>query len=352
VVVVRAQSQEWPSGVELTGAVRARTTVEISARVMGYIRELRPRAGDTVTEGQVVAILDSRDLDSASKQAEAAEMEAASGIAEVESAGKAAQAQLDLARATYKRMQDLFSKSSISRQEMDEATARLRVAETAVDAVASKRKQLEARIAQAREAVQLSRVNKAYAEVRAPFSGLVTARKVEPGTLASPGMPLLTVERAGAYRAEITVDESKLREIRSGTPVTVTIESLDRTIEARVTEIVPAIEAESRGFVVKADLPGGISNLRSGLFLRARFQVGGSRRILSIPATAVQDRGQLQSVVVADNGVARERMVRTGEKRGDLIEIVSGLQDGDLIIAQPATATTLKDGDRVEARQQ
>ncbi len=346
VTVTKAAKETWPAGVELTGTVRARTTTDVAARAMGYIRELRPQTGDRVSEGQVIAIIDSRDLDAGVKQAEAAETEARSAIAEVETAGRAAKAQLDLAKVTHERMRTLFQKNSISKQEMDEADMRLRVAESGVEAVASKRKQLDAKIAQAQEGVRLAKVNLGFAEVRAPFAGVVIARKAEPGTLASPGLPLVTLERAGAFRAEITVDESKIRDIKAGSTAALTIEALDQNITARVTEVVPAVQADSRGFVVKLDLPAS-ANLRSGLFVRARFDTG-TRQVLAADAAAVKADGQLQSVLVADNGVAHERMVRTGDKQQGKVEILSGLQEGDLIIA-PASGA--KDGDRVEVRQ-
>lgn len=346
VTVTKAAKETWPAGVELTGTVRARTTTDVAARAMGYIRELRPQTGDRVTEGQVIAIIDSRDLDAGVKQAEAAETEARSAIAEVETAGRAAKAQLDLARVTNERMRTLFQKNSISKQEMDEADMRLRVAESGVEAVASKRKQLDAKIAQAQEGVRLAKVNLGFAEVRAPFAGVVIARKAEPGTLASPGLPLLTLERAGAFRAEITVDESKIRDIKAGSTAALTIEALDQNITARVTEVVPAVQADSRGFVVKLDLPAS-PNLRSGLFVRARFDTG-TRSVLAVDAAAMKADGQLQSVLVADNGVARERMVRTGDQQQGKVEILSGLQEGDLIIT---AASGARDGDRVEVKQ-
>lgn len=336
-------SEEWPSSVELTGEIHARTSTEIAARVMGYVREIRVRAGDTVSAGQVLVVVDSRDLESAARQASSAVMEAQSAIAELDTAARSTKAQLDLSRATHRRMQDLFAKNSLSRQEMDEADMRLRVAEAAADAVVSKRKQLDAKIAQAQEAVKLAEVNKTYAEIRAPFAGLVTARKAEPGTLASPGMPLLTLEQAGGYRAEISVDESKLREVRVGTALTLTIEALDRTVEAHVGEVVPSVDPGSRGFLVKADV-AGVAGLRSGMFVRAKLH-SGSRKVLTIDALAVKSEGQLQSALAVEQGSVRERMIRLGDKRDGRVEVLSGLKEGDRVVANPPM--DLRDGDKV-----
>jgi RND family efflux transporter MFP subunit len=129
-------------------------------------------------------------------------------------------------------------------------------------------------------------------------------------------------------------------------PVTVSIESLGRTIQARVSEIVPAVDPASRSYTVKMDLPA-LAQLRSGLFGRARFAQG-SRQVLAVPASAVAERGQLRAVMVAENGVARTRLITTGERRGEQVEVLSGLTPGEKVIA-PAPAN-LADGARVEVR--
>ncbi len=103
--------------------------------------------------------------------------------------------------------------------------------------------------------MRATEVTRSYAEVLAPFAGVVTAKSVEPGNLALPGAPLLTIEREGAYRLEASVEESQLAAIRVGQPVSVTLDGVDRTLDARVSEIVPAVDAASRAYIVKIDLP-------------------------------------------------------------------------------------------------
>ncbi len=121
VSTVTATNQTWPSIYEATGTVRARTSAVISARMMGYVREVKVQAGDRVREGQLLVTLDTRDLDVSSRRAEAAREEVRSGVPEADSAVAAAKANLDLAQVTFGRMQDLFQKTSISNQEFDEA---------------------------------------------------------------------------------------------------------------------------------------------------------------------------------------------------------------------------------------
>ncbi|HSP70058.1 MAG TPA: efflux RND transporter periplasmic adaptor subunit [Bryobacteraceae bacterium] len=328
--VVTVAEQQWPSIYEATGTVRARTSTVIAARLLGYVREVKVQAGDRVREGQLLVTLDTRDLDVNSRRAEAALDEVRSSAPEADSAVTGAKAQLDLAQTTFNRMQDLWNKKSISNQEFDEASARLKSAQAAYEMARSRRTQLDAQAARVQQEVRVTDVARSYAEIVAPFAGIVTAKSVDPGTLAQPGAPLLTIEREGAYRLEASVEESRLPAIRVGQPVSVALHGLDRTLEARVSEIVPAVDAASRSYTVKIDLPA-VPALRSGAFGRALFSLG-SRSPLTIPAAAVTERGQLQSVLVAENGVAHTRMITTGQKATDQMEVLSGLTAGEKVI--------------------
>ena len=346
VFTITAATGTWPSIYEAMGTVRARTSAAISAKLMGYVREVKVQAGDRVREGQVLVTLDTRDLDVNSRRAEAAREEVRTGVPEADSAVAAAKANLDLAQVTFRRMRDLFQKKSLSDQEFDEASARLKAAQAEFDIARARRTQMNSKLEQVDQEVRSAEVTRSYADVLAPFAGLVTARSVEPGSLALPGTPLLTLEREGAYRLEAAVEESHLAAIRVGQPVSVTLDSINLPIEARVSEIVPAVDAASRAYTVKIDLPA-ISSLRSGVFGRAAFQFG-SRMLLAIPAAAVTERGQLQSVLVADNGVARTRLITAGQKINERLEVLSGLSAGEQVIFPVVQG--LSDGTKVEVR--
>src|ERR1019366_3875355 len=346
VSAVTAITETWPSMYEATGTVRARTSAVISAKLMGYVREVKVQTGDRVREGQLLVTLDARDLDVNSRRAEAAFEEVRSSMPEADSAAAGAKANLDLAQTTFNRMQDLFNKKSISNQEFDEASGKLKAAQAAYQMALAKRAQLNAQAARVQQDVRATEVARSYAEITAPFGGVVTAKTVDPGTLAVPGTPLLTVEREGAYRLEASIEESHLSAIRVGQPVSVTLDGIDRTLDARVSEIVPAVDAASRSYIVKIDLPN-VPALRSGAFGRASFSMG-SRVVLSIPAAAVSERGQLQSVLVAENGIARTRLITAGSKNKDRIEVLSGLTAGDKVIFPVPQG--LGDGVAVEVR--
>lgn len=344
--VVTVSPQTVPGFYEATGTVQARTTTALSARIMGHIREIRVDTGDMVKAGQVVAVLDAREIETGVRTAEAARAEARGAMPEVDNAIAAAKAQLDLAEATWKRMKSLHDQKSITEQEMDEVEAKRGMARANHAMALARKQQLEERIRQADQGVARVALQESYANVVAPFAGIVLERKAQPGMLASPGMPILVVEQSGAYRLEAAIEEALLAKIRVGHKAIVRLDAMEKEMETRVSEIVPALDARSRTFTAKLDLPA-TPNVRSGLFGRARFPAGEKQSLL-VPASSVEQQGQVQRVYVVSEGVARARMITTGSLIDGSLEILSGLTAGERIVA-PIPAG-LADGVRVEVR--
>lgn len=345
VSLAKVQEETVPDVYEATGTVKARVSSVLSARVMGYVREIGVQAGDSVKAGQVVAVLEAKEIETGLRQAEAARNEARSAMPEVNNAIAAAQAQLELADATFKRMKSLLDQKSITAQEFDEVAARRRMAQANLEMARARRVQLEQKIRQADEAVSQAAVMKGYTEVAAPFAGTVIERKAEPGMLAAPGMPLVVVEQSGGYRLEAAIEENRLSKVKRGMAVQVQLDAVEPAMDARIEEIVPAMDAGSRSFTAKIGLRGGL--LRTGMFGRARIPMG-EKKALVAPAAALVRQGQVEKVFVADGGVARARLVTTGAARGSAVEILSGLSAGEQIVT-PVPAS-LEDGAKIEVR--
>ncbi|HEY4364150.1 MAG TPA: efflux RND transporter periplasmic adaptor subunit [Bryobacteraceae bacterium] len=327
-----AALDDLPAIYEATGTVRAPAVASVSSKLAGYVQEVKIQIGDRVKAGQLLIALDPRDLDTAVRRSEAARAELRSAIPEAESAVSGAKAALDLTQVTFERMQALYNKKSISHQEFDEASAHLKSAQAAHDMARARRAQLDDRAAQADQEVRAAQLNYAYTQLTAPFDGIVTTKTVEPGNLAMPGAPLLTIEREGAYRLEALVDESRLSSIRIGQAVTVHLDGLDQSLAGRVSEIVPQVDAAARAGTVKIDLPP-LASIKSGAFGRALFASTMQRKSMAIATAAVQEHGQLQSVFVAENGIARTRLITLGAKFNSRAEVLSGLTEGELVIA-------------------
>jgi len=346
VQVAAVSTQEWPAVYEATGTVRARTTGTVSSKVMGYVQQVSVQVGDRVRDGQILVTLDARELEEGIRGAEAGRAEVRSTIPEAESAVAAAKANLDLAQTTFKRMEELAAKKSISNQEYDEASAKVKAAQANYEMARSKRAQLDPRLARAEQELRSATIMRDYVKIAAPFAGIVTAKSVEPGNLATPGAPLLTIEQDGVYRLEASVDESRLPSALAGATVEVALEGVERKLNARVSEVVPAVDAASRSSIVKIDLPA-IPQLRSGMFGRAFFPLG-RRTVVVAPRAALVERGQLQSVFVVEDGTARTRLITTGQRAKDAMEVLSGLNAGEKVVT-PIPAG-LQDGARLEVR--
>jgi RND family efflux transporter MFP subunit len=202
------------------------------------------------------------------------------------------------------------------------------------------------RIAHALAQLRISEVTLSDTRIATPATGVVVSRRVEPGNLAVPGQPLLILDDPRRYRLEVEVGESAMGWVRLGQSVPVTLDSIGRALDGRVVEIVPAADPGSRSVTVKLELPV-LPELRSGLFGRASFPAA-ERLALLVPGAALVERGQLTGVYVVDGqSVARLRLVTAGPRRGDRVEILSGLSPGERIVTQGAERVA--DGTRVEA---
>ena len=319
VSVIVAQTTTTPDWLEAVGTVRAAQTSQVASQMMGNIVEIRAHEGDRVQSGQVLAVLNDAQPRSGTDQATAA-----LNVAEKEVS--AADSDFALAEATLKRYQQLYEKKSVSPQEFDEIKGRYESAE-------ARRDMARAGQAQANAGLMQARTSLGYTHIHAPFAGVVTEKKADAGTLALPGMPMFTIEDTQSYRLEVAVDESDLRLIRVGQVSPVTIDALGNVpLSSKVVQIVPAADPASRSFLVKVELPAD-ARLRSGLFGRARFPRG-ERPTLLVPRTSLVERGQLQGVYVLDaNQIAGLRYVTIGKSAGEQIEVLSGLQGGEKLVA-------------------
>jgi len=322
VALLTAERSKVPDYIEATGTVQAAQSAQLASQVMGTITRVNVHEGDAVHRGQVLATIDGAQPRAAYQSATAGLQAAQQGIA-------AADAEYALAESTMQRYQMLYEKKSASPHEFDEVKARVAAATAHRDAAHAGRAQAEAAVAEANTTVS-------YTQIRAPFDGLVIAKLSDAGTIAAPGVPLLVVEDPSRFRLEANVDESQIGMVRLGASVPVVLDSLGgQAVSGKVVQIVPAADPASRTFMVKVELPPD-PQIRSGLFGRARFPRGERESIL-VPQTSLLHRGQMQAIyVVGTNEIVELRYITLGKANGKDVEVLSGLDDGERIVAQPA----------------
>jgi RND family efflux transporter MFP subunit len=287
-----------------------------------------------VRAGQTLAVLDDATLRAAAHQAEA-------GLMAAQSQQAAAQTDANLASSTLERYKQLQAQKSVSPQELDEVTRR---AEAATERVEALRAQGEAAKAQDSGA----RAMLGYTRLRAPFAGMVTARLADPGTLASPGVPLLQVDSDGPLQLQTTVDESAIGMVHKGMKISVSIDgATTANVTGTVAEIVPAADPASHSFTVKIDLVSS-GKLRAGMYGTAAFATG-TRQSILIPRSAVVQRGSLACAYVLDStGIAQLRYLTLGAVQENNVEVLSGISAGEKLVDDPADRNLA--GKRIEVQ--
>ena len=330
----------------LPGTVRAVRSTPLASKLTGTILQVRVHPGDRVKAGQLLAVIDSREAEAMIQKAEAGKREAEMALQETESHIAAARSNLELSEATLKRYEKLREEKSVTPQEFEEVQTRQRAASAALEALQARKQQVLAKIKQAESENRNLQALHSYAELRAPFDGVVTQKHLDAGSLALPGVPVITVEETSRYRLEVPIEESRLSPLRLGQKLEVRVAAVEEALmQGVVREIEAAADPASRTYLVKVELPAR-SQLRSGMYGEALL-AGGSSEAVWIENRSVVRQGQIEGVyVVEDNQLARLRLLKLGGVSGNQVEILSGLQSAETYVLAPAPE--LKDGVRVE----
>jgi RND family efflux transporter MFP subunit len=279
--------------VAVPGTVQARQRASLSARFPASVIELPYQEGQAVPGGAVVVRLD----DSAQKAALAA-----------------AEAGLVAAEADFARTKTLLDKNAATPRELEEQTAR---------------------VAGVRAQVAGARDNLRYAVLRAPFGGRVAVRRTNVGDVVNPGMPLIEIEGQGGLEVRATVESNMAATLRPGSRVRALVDGQDEPLDATVSTLAPSGDATTHRFELKANLPSA-PGLRAGLFARLLFVGLATESRLTVPTTAVFERGGLTGLFVVREGKAALRWVAVGARRDDTVEIRAGVESGERVVTAPA----------------
>lgn len=303
-----ALEQSTETAFEVVPAsVEAKETTIVASRLLARIDDITVRAGDYVDAGQLLVRLQQGDLEARVGQAE-------EGVRSLEA--RQAEAQRTLQRTIELRGRQL-------------------VAEAELDAAQANAMSLEAELAASRQALAETRAALGYAEVRSPLDGRIVDRFAEPGDTVTPGQKILSLYNPFSLRVEAWVRESLALKLAQGQYLTVLVPALERQLQARIEEIVPAADPGSRAFRIRAILPGE-PGLLPGMYARIRVPAG-ERRLLLAPLDYIAEVGQLNVVWVRSEGGALRRFVRLGDTReGGSVEVVAGLKAGDVLLPPPA----------------
>lgn len=297
--------------------ISARQATTVSSRIIARITRIHVRAGDTVTEGQLLLELERSDLESRLSQAR--------------EQVRAVSARLTEARLSLERAENLHAQGLVARAALDEARAQ--------------HDSLTAELATAERAVDEAEVAISYTRILSTIDGRVVDRFAEPGDTASPGERLLSLYNPLSLRVEAAVRESIALPLRLGQTLEVEIPALDRRVTSRIEELVPAAHTGSRSFLVKAQMAYQ-DDLLPGMYARLQVPAGTVPR-MTIPASYTVRYGQLDLVWVWRDGAAERRFVRLGPAdEGETVVVRSGLEAGERLVPPSAAGEPAATPDR------
>ncbi len=302
---VTAQMIDMPIVVSVPGSVVSDSRIDLSSRVVGYIKRLEVREGDKVAKGQVLVQIDPSDIDQMIKQAQAS-------VA-------AARDDLDDATRDVEKYEKLSNQGFVPAETLRKSKVRREISRST--------------LARAESALEQATEQLTYADIASPADGVVVARSHNPGELAATGIPILTIEPRESLVLRVFVPESQVARIDVGMAVNASVDTLAGSLPGTVIRVVPAGDPTTRRYQVDVQAAGA-PRLMPGMFGRVGFDFGHAP-ILAVPTASIARRGGLDGVFVTTDGVARFRWVRLGRIWADQTEVVSGLTDGERIVATP-----------------
>jgi RND family efflux transporter MFP subunit len=338
----RVELRELQRSVEAIGTLDPNEEVTVSNQVAGLVSKVYVDLGDSVKPGQLLAELDTRELELAVRQQSAAvqqEMarlgltEPTSGFDEgATSQVRQAEAAASEARIRLDRTRGLVKEGVLPQQQLDEAQAKFEIAEAALKSARESVRNISATIAARQAALELARKKLADARVTAPLGGLVKERLVSEGTYLRENSPVVTLVQNSPLKLRVEVPETAIESVKAGRLVEFTVDSLPgRRFEGRITRIAPSVNQQSRTLALEAIVDNRAGTLKAGLFARVSIQTGKSDRAPVVPAVALFTFAGLEKLFVIENGVVSERIVRSGARVGDVVEIVEGVKEGEIV---------------------
>lgn len=323
--VVRVEPGELRQNLSLSGSLRAVNQASVKARVGGEVREVLVREGEAVKAGQVLARMDTSEYQARVDQARGALL--------------AARGQLNIAAQARDNNKALVAKGFISKNAFDNAQSQYDIAQANVDS--------------ARGALAVAQKSLDDTVIRAPISGLVSSRTVQPGEKVSPDNRLLDVVDLRKMEMEASVPTSEIVNVALDQDVLVRVEGLPAPLAGKVTRINPATQAGSRSILVYVQVDNPQGMLRAGMFGEAQLTLSRKSDVLAVPQSAIQNSAGSTTVYAIENGKLVQKPVTLGQvgsnEDGSAVEIVSGLQAGALVVR--SNMGTLRTGTPVKFAQ-
>lgn len=349
-----------PEVVTANGELVAEEMAVISTKVPGRVARLAVDLGSVVKEGDLLAELEQEDYAFRVQQAQAQVQQIRSRLAlpdpkddrvipDRTATVKEAKAALEDARLVFETTERLAKEGVVSKIEYERAMARKQGLEARVQAALAEVANLEGQLTERKAQLELARQQLRDTVVRAPFSGAITKRTASLGEYLGVNAPVVTLVRQHPLRVRLEVPERAAARVQKGQTIEVRFEGGSEVVRTgRVVRLSPAIEAQNRALVVEGELPNQDGRLRPGSFVEGVIVVDPHARGLTVPKAAVLSFAGILRSFVVKNGVLEERLIKTGRRFGERVEVTEGLTEGEELVVNANDRMTK--GQRVSAQ--
>lgn len=346
--------------VNVSGTLAAENEVTVSSQAEGVVSRVLADLGDRVREGQPLVELDREKLQYNVDQQKAALARSLARYGATEAGHlpprdqtpdvKRAAAELNQARQSFERATELRKRQLVSQQSLDDADAVLRTKQAEYDAALQNAGNLAADIDASQAAARLAERRLRDASITAPFDGYVQQRMVSLGELVKEQMPVMKIVRVDPLKVTAEIPEGLAPYIQSGQPVDLQVDAYpDRPFNGKVSRISPTVNQQTRAFPFEALVPNAQGLLKPGTFVRVALTTDHVEPLLTLPYAALQYRYGVNRAFVVTGDTITGKEVKVGDRLGDRIVILGGVQAGDVVAM--TDVDNLADGMKVSVKQ-
>ncbi len=345
--------------VDLSGTLLSPDQARVSSEVAGIVRDVPVQLGTEIRAGDLLVRLEPRELQLALDRAEGQlrQIEAQLGIDRSQdrrpptddqiASVRQAMANRDDARNTFKRAQQLHDRGLMSQVDYDTADTRLKIAEANYQAAADNVQALKATLQDRRAAFELAQKKVADASIRAPVSGAVAERLVQPGEFIRENTPVATIVQLTPLKLKTAIQEKHAGLIHPGQAVAFAVEAFPaRTFDGKVAYVSPAVDQATRTFAVEALVENADRVLKPGFFAKGVVRTHRDEHVMAVPEDSVSTLAGVSTVFAIEGGKARQQQVTLGAHQDGLVEVTSGLKGDETLattnLSQLATGVTVR----------
>ena len=342
VSAAKVETRELARDIEAVGTLDPNESVIVSNQVEGNVQQVFVDLGDAVRQGQVIAQLDTRELEIAVQQQQAALQQELARISLADenalldeantSQVRQAEANFADAKLALDRAKTLSTEQVIARQQLDQAQARNDVAEAAVRSARETVRNIRATVSARKASVDLAKKKLADARIVAPISGLIQERSISEGQFLRNNSPVVVIVQNNPLKLRVEVPETSVADIRPGRPVQFTVDSFPgRIFEGKVSRLAPSVNQQSRTLKLEAVVSNSDAVLKPGSFARVTIQTDRRDKALIAPGEALFAFAGLEKMFVIEGGKVAERIVRSGSHFDGMVEIIEGVKEGETV---------------------